>query len=442
MSDAIIEPRTLRGFHDRLPSEALVKERMLGTLKKVFESFAYVPIETPHLEYLEVLTQQSSDEIEKQLYRFKDAGGRDIGLRFDLTVPFARFISQHRSTLGVPFKRYAVGNVFRGERPQAGRYREFTQCDFDFVGTESVGADAEIVEVIAASMLALGIKDFVIRINNRKLMNGFAEALEIPDKASDLLRIIDKTDKVSPEEIRNSLKEELGLSDEKLDRLLNFIEISRTGKHSDVFKALAPFKELNEHVSSGINDLERLFAVLADTDIPESSYCIDLTIARGLGYYTGIVYETSLLGLKEIGSVCSGGRYDNLTATFSKEALPGVGASVGIDRLIAALETMGLADNSQTPAKLLVMNERESDLPALHGTASKLRAAGIEVEVFPDPSKLKKQFEYTERKGHAFLLFIEQKDGKTQYKLRDSQSREQYLPETIEEIAKIVSAHK
>ncbi len=298
-----------------------------------------------------------------------------------------------------------------------------------------MGADAEIVEVIAASMLSLGISDFVIRINNRKLMNGFAASLGIPERAGDLLRIIDKMDKIGRDEVRESLKEELKLSEDQLERLFFFIELSRTQESKELFKELAPFKTLNADIASGIRDLEDLFSVLADTGIAKSAYRVDLSIARGLGYYTGIVYETNLLKLKEIGSVCSGGRYDNLTSTFSQERLPGVGSSVGVDRLIAALETLGLVENSQTPAKVLIINEDSEIMPSLHSVASKLRAMGIKVEIYPDPTKLKKQFEYSEKKGHPFLLFVEKKDSHLQYKVRNSQNRDQRIFETLEEAA-------
>lgn len=431
MNDAeknpLIEARTLRGFHDRLPGEALVKERMLTSLKKTFEGFGYVPIETPHIEFAEILIKESSEEIRKQLYRFQDNGGRDVALRFDLTVPFARFVVQHRNEVGIPFKRYAIGNVFRGERPQAGRFREFTQCDFDFVGTESIGADAETVEVIAAGLKGLGIGKFLVRINNRKVMNGLSAMLGAGEHAGDILRVVDKIDKVGQSETALALKEEVGLDEKSVSALLDFIGLTKEKQGEELFRALAPYKEKNSLLGRGISELEELFAILQSLPIDPAVYCCDLTIARGLGYYTGIVYETILTSLPDYGSICGGGRYDNLTGTFSRDLLPGVGASFGVDRLIAALQELKLEKALQTPAQVLLVSEENSSIPLLHQTAHEMRSTGVNVEVYPDSARLKKQFEYAERKGHPFLLFVEQTESSVAFKLRNASTREQVI---------------
>ncbi len=399
----IVEARTLKGFRDVLPGEGLLKERLIEQVKRVFLSFGYAPIETPHLEYTDVLIRETSGDIGKQLYRFNDQGGRDVCLRFDLTVPFARFVVQHRQEVGIPFKRYAIGNVFRGEQPQFGRFREFMQCDFDFVGVESLTADAEIIEMIAAIMETIGISKFVIRMNSRRLMNGLAEALNVPEKAGDILRILDKLDKIGEEQVRAALASELALPQQTVDELLSFVAITSRSSGEEVFRSASQYKERNELMRRGLDELEKTAAILKGAGLPEDKFKVDFSVARGLGYYTGIVYETYLTDLPEIGSVCSGGRYDNLTMNFSKEKLPGVGASVGLDRLIAALQKLELMKLENTPAEVLLTLMSEQDAPQIHLLAQQLRKLGVKVEVYPEPSKLKKQFQYADRKGQAFV---------------------------------------
>ena len=306
----------------------------------------------------------------------------------------------------MPFKRYAVGNVFRGEQPQFGRYREFTQCDFDFVGVNSLTADAEILEMIAAILDALQIPDFAIRINNRVAMNGLAEALGLETQAGDMLRILDKFHKVGRDQVAADLREELHLSAEAAAQILDFVEITSRVPQKEVFAAAAPWKVRNETLRKGLEDLERLVKLLPGAEGEGERFVVDFTIARGLGYYTGVVYETYLARLPEIGSVCSGGRYDNLTKNFSEDALPGVGASVGLDRLIAALQKLELITVQQTPAQVLVTLMSEHDAPGVRRLAAALRKQGVAAEVYPEPAKLKKQFQYADRKGHRFVAVI------------------------------------
>lgn len=402
----LVEARTLKGFRDVLPAEALLKEQLLQRIKAVFLSFGYAPIETPHLEHTDVLIGETSGDIGKQLYRFPDQGGRDICLRFDLTVPFARFIVQHKQELGVPFKRYAIGNVFRGEQPQFGRYREFTQCDFDFVGVQSLAADAEIIEIIAAILDALSIPDFTIRINNRKAMNGLAEWLGVREQSSAILRILDKIDKIGREAVEAQLRAELALSDEIIKELMLFMAITAQCSQDDVFREASRYKERNESLREGLEELERVAAIVRGASKRPENVIVDFSVARGLGYYTGIVYETYLKRLPEIGSVCSGGRYDNLTMNFAEERLPGVGASVGLDRLIAALQKLELMETEKTPARVLMTLMSEADTVLVHRLAAELRAQGVAVEVYPEPAKLKKQFQYADRKGHPFVIVV------------------------------------
>ena len=413
MDRAIIEARTLKGFRDLLPQEAELKGAMLQTLERVFRSFGFPRIETPHLEYAEVLLGDAGAEINKQVYRFTDHGDRAVALRFDLTVPLARYVVQHRHEVGLPFRRYAIGSAFRGENTQAGRYREFTQCDFDIIGAESFdaarGADAEIVQIIAAALSALQVREYVIRVNNRKIFNGLCECVGIGDKSVDALRIVDKLGKIGQSGVREELAA-AGLAAGQIDELLGVIDLSKDGDAQAIFSKLSAFKQRGGTIAAGITELERVFEILAALPDLAGTCVVDLSIARGLGYYTGIVFETYLKALPRIGSVCSGGRYANLTATFSRERLPGVGSSVGVDRLIAALTELGLNALKATPAALLVLAESEQHLPQIHRLAQELRALAINVEVYPEVAKVASQFKYAERKGHRFVLRLG-KDG-------------------------------
>ena len=334
MDRALIQPRTLSGFKDRLPQEAYAKASILHTVSEVFLSYGFMPIETPHLEYAEVLIKQGSDEIQKELYRFKDHGDRDVALRFDQTVPLARFITQHRHELEMPFKRYAIGNVFRGERAQKGRYREFTQCDFDFIGSDSLSCDAEILQVIYSSLTALNLQEFTIWLNHRDILNGIFEYFGLQNNIESALRIIDKLDKIGLDSVKIELQKEINITQEIANKICDIITIKQTSHYSEFFEEIAYLKDYNATLKKGLDNLESMLNILNGLEFDIAVCRINFSIARGLGYYTGIVYETTLNQLKSIGSVCSGGRYDNLTQSFSKEKLSGVGASIGIDRLI------------------------------------------------------------------------------------------------------------
>ncbi|MEZ4755048.1 MAG: HisS family protein [Bdellovibrionota bacterium] len=298
----LIEARTLKGFRDLLPAEAIAKGSMLQALRNVFDSYGYVPIETPHLEYTEVLVGDAGDDIQKQLYRFRDNGDRDVTLRFDLTVPFARYSVQHASHLPLPFKRYAIGEVFRGEKSQHGRYREFTQCDFDFIGTTSIASDAEIVLVIAASMRAISVDSFTISINNRKVMNGLSNHLGAADKAVDILRIIDKISNIGTEGAKKELIA-VGLPESSATTVLEFISLSNSYQSTALFEKLSPYADQDETLAEGVKELKGLIGILEQSGLDSSCYKIDLSTARGLGYYTGTVYETLLDDLPQLGSV-------------------------------------------------------------------------------------------------------------------------------------------
>lgn len=404
----IVTPRLLSGFKDRLPDEAIAKYKLLRILSNEFEYFGFMPIETPHLEYADILIKQGSDEIQKELYRFKDNGGRDVALRFDQTVPLARFISQHRDKLDLPFKRYAIGNVFRGEKAQKGRYREFTQCDFDFIGSDSIACDAEVVQVIYASLMALWIEEFTIWLNNRKILNGICKYFGIENEIDSILRIIDKIDKIG----RDSVISELSkiIPKEKALNLIETTSIKQNGNAEEFFAEIAYLKQWNEELKIGIEELECVYNILSELTMDKDYYRINFAIARGLGYYTGIVYETTLNRQKDLGSVCSGGRYDNLTATFSKEKISGVGASIGIDRLLVAMNNTA---NKQTSARVLLICLDKTFFNYAYKIAESFRRSKIPSEVYPNITKIKKPFDYANSKGHEFVVVIGEDEFKT-----------------------------
>lgn len=410
----LVTPRTLSGFKDRLPREAIAKTHLLNKISHIFMDFGFVPIETPHIEYADVLIKQGSDEIQKELYRFKDHGGRDVALRFDLTVPLARFISQYKNKVELPFKRYAIGNVFRGERAQRGRYREFTQCDFDFIGSDSISCDAEILQVIYASLVGLGIDEFTIWLNHRQILNGICQHYNIndPKDIAATLRVIDKLDKIGQEGVIQELQQELGLSLDLARNLLESTSIKQQSDSETFFKEIAYMEKWNESVKKGVEDLKSLYEILSFLQMDQDTYRINFSVARGLGYYTGIVYETTLNTLKNIGSVCSGGRYDDLTRTFSKEKMSGVGASIGIDRLLAALEELRLLKwRASTSARALIVCMDKTYMHYAHYLAESFRRSKIPIEVYPEITKLKKSFGYANAKGHEFVIVI----GETEY---------------------------
>ncbi|MDU7693535.1 MAG: histidine--tRNA ligase [Helicobacter sp.] len=409
-----ITPKTLSGFRDLLPEDAIAKGNLLKALVGVFQSFGFVPIETPHLEYTQMLLGHGSEDIKKELYRFSDHGGRDVALRFDQTVPLARFISQHKHFVQIPFKRYVIGNVFRGERAQRGRYREFTQCDFDFIGSSSIACDAEIVQVIYQSLAKLGLDDFIIWVNHRAILNGICKYFDINNEIEAVLRSIDKLSKIGIDNVKSELKKICNLSDKKIDNLLQTISIKQTTSKDSFFAQIAHMKEWNEDLKRGICDLEEMFEILEALEMDSDSYRINFSIARGLGYYTGIVYETTLGGLESLGSVCSGGRYDNLTEVFGDANLSGVGASIGLDRLIFGLKELGISEDKRTTAKVLVAYTDPKYLSFAYRLGELFRGSNINTEVYPESAKLKRQLSYADSKGHDFAIIIGQSEFESQ----------------------------
>ncbi|MDA3966774.1 MULTISPECIES: histidine--tRNA ligase [Helicobacter] len=404
-----ITPRTLSGFKDKLPHEAYAKSKMIKSLIESFESFGFPPIETPHLEYAEILKKQGSDEIQKEMYHFKDHGDREVALRFDLTVPLARFLAQYKNELGLPFKRYCIGNVFRGERAQRGRYREFTQCDFDILGTNSIGADCEIIQVIYASLKNLGLENFTININNRKIFNGLCSYLSLENQVVEILRIIDKIDKIGLDSVKLELSEKLKLNDKDIEFLIDFLNIKQEGCTNGIFTKLEKYKILDSKLQEGIAELEELCNLLENI-IPSKNYKINLSIARGLGYYTGIIYETTLDDLQDLGSVCSGGRYDNLISNFSSDNISGVGASIGLDRLLAGLESLQLI-KANNPANAIIIPL--NNLKYAYKIAKNLRENGLNIEVYGEVVKPKKSLQYANNKNYKWAIILGEEEEKT-----------------------------
>ena len=429
MSD-LIEPRTLRGFRDYLPEQMIPRERMLETARRVYRSYGFAPIDTPALEYAEILLGKGGDESDRLLYRFKDHGGRDVALRFDLTVPLARFAAQHIGKLGTPFKRYHLGPVWRGENTAHGRYREFWQCDFDTIGTTSNAADIETALVIHDLMIALGFERFVVRINNRQVLNGLLEDLGLIAKAVPLLRSLDKLPKIGPEKVGAEMQQSAGITNEQAGRVLALAGM--TGTNNGILDRLQSEYGANTRTAGGIDRLRELLSVAKTVGVPEERIQVDLSICRGLDYYTGTIYETFLLDKMDIGSVCSGGRYDDLASIFTKQQLPGVGASLGLDRLLAAMEEMKLLPKVSTPAPVLVVQFVAERLGDYQRIAHTLRAAGIGVEVFPETKRIGQQLQYAEKRGFQIALIAgDDEFGKGVWKLKHLASRdESEVPES------------
>jgi histidyl-tRNA synthetase len=386
----LIEPKILKGFRDFLPAEASVRKDIVHRLEALFEKFGFQPIDTPVLEYTEVLLGKGGGETDKQVYRFEDQGGRDVSMRFDLTVPFARFMAKNETKLTIPFKRYHIDKVWRGENTQRGRYREFTQCDFDIVGTNSVSSDFEILLMMYRAFESLGIEDVTIRVNHRGIFNRFLKTLEIEDRSVEIMRRIDKIAKIGPEAVRDQLLELL--SGEDADKVLRYVQPLDTFEDS-----LNMLIDLTGEDQEDTRRMKQLFEGFRELGI-QNRFFFDTSIMRGLDYYTGIVYETFFNELPEIGSVCSGGRYDNLASLYTKTELPGVGSSIGLDRLLAALEELGRVSEDAASADIAVFCLDEGLMGYYHGLAEAFRGRGFRCEVFFEKKKISQQFRLAEKK--------------------------------------------
>ncbi len=440
MENQIITPSILPGFMELLPADQLVFNNMLDTIRKTYEMYGFIPVDTPLIEKSEVLLAKSGGETEKQVYRF-NKGDNDLSLRFDLTVPLARYVSQHFGDLTFPFRRYHIGKVYRGEKPQKGRFREFYQCDIDIIGNESLSVinDAEILSVIYSTFKALGFNDFTIRLNNRKILNGFFESLKVNDKA-EVLRIIDKLEKIGEKAVVSELKE-IGLSCEDVDSVLRFVSIK--GSCSDIIDSLRKLRIENETFIEGVNELELVINYIDSFKVPLENYTVDLTIARGLDYYTGTIYETILNQYPSIGSVCSGGRYDNLAQKYTNKKLPGVGISIGLTRLFYQLREAGFLGEikKSTPSKILVIPMEET-MPQALEIATKIRDAGISAEIYFNNGKMGKKFSYADKLGIPYVMVVGLDEISTgRFKLKDMKTGDQNeldLTEIIESLTKLL----
>ncbi len=397
-----VTPRTLKGFRDWPPESMIPRERLIDTARRVYRSYGYCPIDTPALEYLDILSGTGSEETDRQLYKFQDHGGRWVGMRFDLTVPLARFAAQHVGRLGTPLKRYHIATVWRGENTQRGRFREFMQCDFDTIGTRSTAADVETVLVIHDLMREIGFSEFTIRLNNRMVLSGLLERLSLADRSTAVLRALDKLGKIGPDAVAEEMVSTAGATAEQARGVLRLSEIS--GDNDEVLRQVETLLSGSETGRAGAARLREVIEGATAAGVSSDRLRLDLSIARGLDYYTGSVFETFLDALPDIGSVCSGGRYDNLAAMFTARELPGVGASLGLDRLLAAMEELGMVEKVSTPAPVFIPFFDKDRLHDYLRLAAALRAAGIGVELFPDPKRLGQQLKYADRRGFRLAL--------------------------------------
>ena len=401
-SKTLIQPRTLKGFRDFLPESMIPREQLMQTARNVYRSYGFVPIETPALEYSEILCGKGSDETDRQMFRFEDHGGRDVGMRFDLTVPLARFVAQHSNDLGMPFKRYHIASVWRGENPQKGRYREFAQCDFDTIGTKSIASDIETALVIFDLLRAIGFERFKIRINNRKVLNGLLQKFNLGEHSVGVLRCIDKLPKAGPEKVRAEMLDVTGASDSQVGQILELSKLN--GNSESDLASLGEICSGNELAELGHHELSQVISATQAVGITDENLNIDVSIARGLDYYTGTIFETFLDDLPGIGSVCSGGRYDNLAELFTKQQLPGIGASLGLDRLLAAMGELGMIPAARTTADVLIVQFSDENLNHYLQIARDLRGQGIAAEVYPEAKKLGNQFKYADRRGFRAVI--------------------------------------
>jgi len=399
----LIQPRVLKGFRDFLPASEIDRALLGEKLTATFRSFGFVPIDTPALEYSEILLRKSDGETEKQVFRFEDNGGRDVSLRFDLTVPFARFVAEHKEELYFPFKRYHIAKVWRGEKPQAGRYREFVQCDFDIVGSDSAAVDFEILNLMKTALSAIGVTAVTIRLSHRGIFNRFLASRGLSEKSEDVLRLVDKLSKVGEDEVLAQLTELAGAGMAR--DILSYIK--GAGDSPGHFDAtLALIEKMAGGPDEDTKRLRDIHDYMTGTGI-EGSFVLDPSITRGLDYYTGVVYETFLDDLPSIGSVCSGGRYDNLAGLYMKDRVPGVGSSIGLDRLMAGLEQLGKNTVKNSFSDAVVFCQDETLMTVYQKTAAAFRAEGIACEVFPDAKKMPQQYAWAEKKSIEWGLTVE-----------------------------------
>ena len=428
----LIQPKILKGFRDFLPQQQIQRDTLQEKITNVYRSFGFVPIDTPILEYTEILLRKSNGETEKQVFRFEDNGGRDVAMRFDLTVPFARFTAEHFSELYMPFKRYHIAKVWRGEKPQAGRYREFVQCDIDTVGSDSAVCDFEILNVMKAALNEIGVTEITIHVNHRGIFNRFLNKLGVLEKSEDILRSVDKLAKVGQEEVLKELIDYTG-DESKATEIIKYI--SSTGSFLEILNTL---EQMAGGPDKDTQRMKDIYKMMVASGI-ESTYVLDPSITRGLDYYTGVVYETFLNDLPSIGSVCSGGRYDNLAGLYMKEKVPGVGASIGLDRLIAGLEQLGITEKKGSYLDAEIFCQDAADIASYQKVATELRKLGINVEVFPEPKKMNQQYNVTEAKNIPWgILMNKEEIANGTFTLKNLKTRELFSEMTAEKARELI----
>ena len=402
----IIKPRTLSGFMELLPAKQIRFEKMVEILRTTYASYGFAPLDTPVIEDAQILLAKGGGETEKQIYRFTK-GDSDLALRFDLTVPLAKYVALHCNDLAFPFRRFQISKVYRGERAQRGRFREFYQADIDIIGDGKLDImnEAEIPAIIYKVFRGFGLSRFQIRVNNRKILNGFYAMLGLSEKSGDIMRTVDKLDKIGADKVKGILLTECGLNDEQADEILKFIAIK--GTNAEVLAALEGYQGRNEIFDLGLSELKAVTVNLAAFGVPEANFAVDLTIARGLDYYTGTVYETTLLDHPEIGSVCSGGRYDNLAGYYIEKQLPGVGISIGLTRLFYVLDEQGLLNPElpSAPADALVLPMGGDVAPAI-AVAEAIRAEGLRVQLYCEQKKFKQKMAYANKLEVPFAILL------------------------------------
>ena len=400
-----VEPRILQGFSELLPSDQLAYNAMYDKIRSVYERFGFLPIDTPVLEYSDVLLAKAGGETEKQIYRF-NKGDTDIAMRFDLTVPLARYVAMHQNDLAFPFKRYHMAKVYRGERPQKGRYREFCQCDIDIIGSDTLDLiyDAEIPAVIYNVFKELDIGKFTIRINNRRVLGGFFDALGLSDKVTDVMRVIDKLEKIGVDAVKQELSK-LGIDEAVIEKIISFIGIC--GSCDEMIASLRAIGCDNEKFCAGVDELDAVVGYIRDFGVPDDYFTLDLTIARGLDYYTGTVYETKIDNAPEFGSVCSGGRYDDLTGYYTDQKLPGIGISIGLTRLFAQLKEYGMIkDGRKSVIDVLIIPMDKTAIPSAIEAARSFRDAGVPTDVYYLEKGMKPKMKYANRIGVPYVAII------------------------------------
>lgn len=446
----MIDPRVASGTRDLLPEQAIAREWLLGVFRDTFVRHGFVPIDTPILERREVLYAKGGDEIQRQIYevyqRGTDPTAGKLALRFDLTVPLARYMAAHVSEVGIPFKRYHIGPVFRGERAQRGRFREFYQCDFDILGTRAPLADAEIAEIIYDGLTAAGIPDFRIRINDRRVLDGILEVKGLLERRTEVLRALDKLDKLGRDGVQRELTDVLaGMAESKqtaaarAGELLSTVDTLRGDDADTVLSRLTDLLEQTATAKQGLERLRRVLELLRAAGVNDSRIVIDPALARGLDYYTGTVYETVVVGYEQFGAVAAGGRYDDLAGLFTSLEIPGVGASFGVDRLLALMTEAGWLNPPRSTAPVLIVNFPGGDETVYVRIARQLRQAGIGCEVYPDQKPLRDQLGYASSRGYRFALIIGPDElAAQQFALRDLRARQQERGLPLSECARIL----